>query len=115
MCENYKGAGLCRFEPAVHCPTSGGQERRTSQHNHGNFLSSIFLEHSSILGASCVQWNHFGTARSCWIAVGLKSGLLQIFDVSGLRTHSSKPNRILSRLQFKAECQNLSKESVASS
>ena len=53
-----------------------------------------------------MKWNHSFGSRSTWLIAGSNSGLVRIFDVSGLRQMDQR-GEVLSRKEFENFCLNL--------
>ena len=66
----------------------------------------FFSETNCGSGWTCMKWNHSFGSRSTWLIAGSNSGLVRIFDVSGLRQMDQR-GEVLSRKEFQNFCLNL--------
>ena len=66
------------------------------------------LETNCGSGWTCMKWNQSFGSRSSWLIAGSNSGLVRLFDVSGLRQQDQR-GKVLSRTQFESYCSNITK------
>jgi len=79
-------------------------DKKNSKYSKPSY--SIELETNCGSGWTCMKWNHSFGSRSTWLIAGSNSGLVRIFDVSGLRQIDQR-GEVLSRKEFQNFCLNL--------